>query len=54
MREVIEEIVRAISGTHPHDRVPRTPRVPRSLRPHRARSTFRMPTEIEVSRRIAA
>ncbi|MET0296602.1 MAG: hypothetical protein ABW024_04315 [Microbacterium sp.] len=54
MREAIEEIVRAVSATWTHDRTPRAPRVPRSMRPHRARSTFLLPTEVEVSRRVAA
>lgn len=51
MREAIEELWRAMSARRSPQR---TPRLPRSLRPHAARTTFRPVTDIAVSRRVAA
>ena len=56
MRQTIEDIVRAMTpgAANGRHRSPRAPRVPRNLRPARARSTFRLPADVQVSRRVTA
>ncbi|MDN3496964.1 hypothetical protein QL996_13565 [Planococcus sp. APC 4015] len=54
MREAIEELMREVSTRWSTDRAARAARMPRSRRPHRARSTFLEPTREIVPRRLAA
>lgn len=51
MRQAIEELMRELSAALTHERVPRAERLPRNLRPHTARSTFR-PADVQVASRV--
>ena len=53
IREAIEELGRELSAALGRDRAPRPARLPRSIRPHATRSTFRA-ADAQVARRIAA
>ncbi|MFB8386263.1 hypothetical protein ACFC3F_03875 [Microbacterium sp. NPDC055910] len=51
MRDAFEQLVQAFTSNRSTDRT-KTPRLPRALRPHAARSTYRPVTDIEVIRHM--
>lgn len=51
VRDAFEQLVQAFTGNRSTDRT-KTPRLPRALRPHAARSTYRPVTDIEVIRHM--